>query len=136
MKLLTLSFLALFAANSFASTNKVLVECTFKNTTKTYTPNAALTAKLSGTPGIDVVYVDSSIGLATVSGDANKPLAISSLSLSGNEVTINSSNTIFVGEQIATDDIKGTLIYNAYILEIALERKGIEAVAGTCSFEQ
>jgi hypothetical protein len=136
MKLLTLSFLALFAANSFASTNKVLVECTFGNSTKTYTPNAALTAKLSGTPGVDVVYVDSSIGLATVAGDANKPLTVTSFSLSGDEVSIDSARTIFVGEQIATDDIKGTLIYNAFTFKIALERRGVEAVAGTCSFEQ
>lgn len=137
IKILIFSLITIFSFNTFASTNKILSYCTFDESNRPFTPNPDLTSILGKTLGIDTVYnTNSPLDLATVSGNKDKPLTIEFFETVGSSVSFDKKRTIFIGEQIYTDDIEGTLTYNAYYFKNLIERRGLNFVVGTCAFEQ
>ena len=137
IKILIFSLITIFSFNTFASSNKVLSYCTFDESNSPFTINPDLTSILGKIPGINTVYnTNTPLDLATVSGNQDKPLTIEFFEIEGSSVSFDQKRTIFIGEQIYTDDIEGTLTYNAYYLKNLIERRGLNFIVGTCAFEQ
>ena len=137
MKILVFCLTFILSFSTFANTNKVLSYCTFEESKRSFTANPDLTAILRKVPGIDAVYpTNSELDLATVSGNQDQPLTVDFFEIQGNGVDFDKTRTIFIGEQIFTDDIEGTLIYNAYFFKNTIERRGLNFIVGTCAVEQ